>query len=243
MLHLLHQRGLLALSALSVAAAVGSSMAWLILRWRRRPVTRLLNVKDYEAEASRKLPRALGEWIAEGAADGITLNSNEAAWSADGFELMPRGAVDVSEIDLRTTCLSHSMPWPVICAPVSHAGELASARAAAATGTVFVASHAMSHTIEEVAAEAAAAAAAAGSGPARLWHQFHFLPTREGSLAFVRRVEQAGFGALVVTIDGAVEGLRERSARAGFTFPRDTTWAEQNTGPSDAFGQVSLRSR
>jgi hypothetical protein len=138
----MHQRSLLALSTLSVAAAVGSSMAWLILRWRRRPVTRLLNVKDYEAEASRKLPRALGEWIAEGAADGITLNSNEAAWSADGFELMPRGAVDVSEIDLRTTCLSHSMPWPVICAPVSHAGELASARAAAAAGTVFVVSHA-----------------------------------------------------------------------------------------------------
>jgi 4-hydroxymandelate oxidase len=188
---------------LSTAAVMGGSLVWLLRRWRRRrsPGRRLLlNLKDYEAEALRTLPRASAEWLSEGAADGITLTSNEAAWHADGLELMPRGAVDVSTTDLQTILLTQSLPWPVICAPVSRqklahpAGELASARAAAASGSVYIAPHSMSCTTEQVAAAATEAAAAAGAGPARLWHQLYFLQGgSEATLAFVRRAEAAGY--------------------------------------------------
>jgi len=76
------------------------------------------------------------------------------------------------------------------------------------------------------------------------WQQLYFLSTREKTLVFVKRVEKAGFSALVVTVDAAVGGLRERGARADFKFPSDVIWANQGTSPSDwkaSAGQVNSR--
>ena len=55
---------------------------------------------DYQEAAKERLPVANFEWISEGAADDHTLHANQSAWSAPGLELMPRGAVDVSSINL-----------------------------------------------------------------------------------------------------------------------------------------------
>ena len=65
------------------------------------------------------------------------------------------------------------------------------------------------------------------------WQQLYFLSTREKTLEFVRRVESANFTALVVTVDAAVGGLRERAARVDFRFPSDVVWANQAISPSD----------
>jgi isopentenyl diphosphate isomerase/L-lactate dehydrogenase-like FMN-dependent dehydrogenase len=61
-------------------------------------------------------------------------------------------------------------------------------------------------------------------------HRINPLLWREKTLAFVQRVEAAGYKAIMVTVDGAVGGLRERGARADFKFPADVMWA--NLGAS-----------
>jgi len=152
---------------------------------------------------------------------------------------MPRGAVDVSCIETNTQILGGKLrlSWPVLVAPTSYqklahiAGELDSARAAAAMDTVFVASMAMSYTSEDVACAVDAVAGAAG--PALRWQQLYFLNDKVKMMNFVRRVEEHGYSALVVTIDAAVGGLREHAARAGFKFPHDVMWANLGLWPAN----------
>ena len=149
----------------------------------------LLTLDDYEDASITALPHAHREWIADGAADGITLRANRAAWSMPILDLMPRGAVDVSQLDLSTSLLGGAvrLNWPVLVAPTSYQklahpqGELASAAAAAASGTHFVASHAMSYTSEAVADASRAAATVSGAG---LWQQLYFLSSCEKMLEF-----------------------------------------------------------
>ena len=81
--------------------------------------------------------------------------------------------------------------------------------------------------------EAVAEAAFAERADASLWQQLYFLSTRAETLDFVRRVERAGYSALVVTVDAAVGGLRERGVRANFAFPEDVRWENADVSPSD----------
>jgi L-lactate dehydrogenase (cytochrome) len=55
--------------------------------------------------------------------------------------------------------------------------------------------------------------AAASEGP--VWYQLYLVGGRECALAAIERARNAGFSALVVTIDTAVAGMRERDIRNG----------------------------
>jgi 4-hydroxymandelate oxidase len=107
---------------------------------------------------------------------------------------------------------------PVVIAPtafhrLAHAdGERATARAAAAAGTIMIVSMASTTAIEAVA-QAARDAAAHGPGP---WFQLYIQPDLEFTEAVVHRAEEAGCRALVVTVDSPVLGGRERDVRNGF---------------------------
>src|SRR6266540_4337039 len=116
----------------------------------------LLNVFDYEQLALRKLSQTFFDYIAGGADDEVTLRRNREAF--ERIELRPRALVDVSKVDLSTSILGQDIELPVILAPVAvqrlahPEGELATARAAAAAGTVMALSTMASASIEEVAA-------------------------------------------------------------------------------------------
>jgi isopentenyl diphosphate isomerase/L-lactate dehydrogenase-like FMN-dependent dehydrogenase len=104
-------------------------------------------------------------------------------------------------------------PVPFLLAPIgvlsiAHAeGELAVARAAAATGVPLVLSSAASHSIEEVAET---------MGDAARWFQLYWVNDREVTLSLVSRAEAAGYGALVVTLDTLVLGWRPRDLRNAY---------------------------
>jgi 4-hydroxymandelate oxidase len=106
---------------------------------------------------------------------------------------------------------------PVVVAPTAfhrlahRDGELATARAAAAAGTVLTASMAATTTVGEMAAAARAVDPAAA-----VWFQLYLQPEREVTLALVRRAEEAGCSALVVTADSPVFGRRTRDDRNRF---------------------------
>ena len=170
---------------------------------------RVLNIEDLRRAAKRRLPRVVFDYIDGGAEDEWTLRANSRAFEA--VTLRPRCAVAVPSCDLRTVVLGASLPMPLILAPVGSSrlihprGEEAAAHAAGAAGIPYVLSTFSGCLLEDVAA--------ASSAP--LWYQLYLAGGRECAVPALDRAKAAGFSALVVTIDTAVAGMRERDFRNG----------------------------
>jgi isopentenyl diphosphate isomerase/L-lactate dehydrogenase-like FMN-dependent dehydrogenase len=170
-----------------------------------------LNVWDYERAAAELLePGAYGYFVG-GAGDEITLAENVAAFRR--LVLRPRVLVDVADPSTATTVLGREVSLPVLVAPVAYQrvahpdGEVATARAAAAAGTIMCLSTFATATLADVAA---------AGGPR--WFQL-YVPRDPGVAADTIAAAAAhGFEALVVTVDAPVIGRRERDLRTGFTI-------------------------
>lgn len=170
---------------------------------------RVLNIEDLRRAAKRRLPRVVFDYIDGGAEDEWTLRANCRAFEA--VTLRPRCAVTTPACDLRTTVLGTQLSMPLILAPVGSCrlmyprGEEAAARAAGAGGIICTLSTLSGCRLENVAA--------ASEGP--VWYQLYLVGGRDCALAAIERARNAGFSALVVTIDTAVAGMRERDIRNG----------------------------
>ena len=176
----------------------------------------LLNVWDYERAAEERLePGAFG-YFAGGADDEWTMRENLAAYRR--WVLRPRMLVDVSSTTTATSVLGTDVSMPLLVAPTAFQrmahpeGEVATAKGAAAAGTVMCLSTIANATIEEVAA-------AAPDAPR--WFQLYWGPDRGVVSDLVARAEAAGFRAIVLTVDLPVLGRRERDLRTGFEIPPD----------------------
>jgi 4-hydroxymandelate oxidase len=174
------------------------------------------NVGDYQHEAERLLdPGAFG-YFAGGAGDEHTLRDNVDAFSR--WQLRPRVLIDVSEVSTAATVLGTEVSMPLLVAPTAFQrlahpdGELATARAAASAGTVMCQSTLSSVTPEELAAAAPGA---------RLWFQLYWSSDRGFTSELLARVMEAGFEAVVFTVDFPAAGRRERDLRVAFTLPDD----------------------
>jgi len=165
---------------------------------------------ELAARAQARLDPVHWDYFAGGAGDERTLRANEEAFQA--LRLVPRVLRATGPRDLHTTLLGTELCAPVLVAPtafhrLAHPdGEVATARGAAAAGTVMVVSMAATTAIEDIAA---------AGGP--LWFQLNPQPDLAFTAAVVRRAERAGCRALVVTVDAPVFGRRERDMRNGFT--------------------------
>jgi 4-hydroxymandelate oxidase len=178
----------------------------------------VLNLSGLEARAREVLPRAVFDYIAGGACDELSLGDARAAF--DRIRFRPRVLVDVSQRRLETTLQGHRLRAPIIVAPtamhvLAHKdGELATARAAARFGTIMVLSTLSSTPVEDVVTAA----------PGAVWFQLYVHRDRALAADLVARVEAAGCGALVLTVDAPVIGRRERDVGgvplpAGFRAP------------------------
>jgi isopentenyl diphosphate isomerase/L-lactate dehydrogenase-like FMN-dependent dehydrogenase len=175
-----------------------------------------LSVHDYERLAAERLePGPLG-YFAGGAGDERTLRENVEAW--DRWALRPRMLVDVSATTTATTVAGTRVSMPLLVAPTAlqrlldPEGEVATARAAAAAGTVMCLSSIATATPAEVAA--------AAPGAPR-WFQVYVFRDRAVTRSFVDQAVEAGYEALVLTVDAPRPGRRERDLRTGFTVPAD----------------------
>ena len=173
----------------------------------------LISIRDFESAAREKLSAMAYDYYRGGSFDEITLAENDAAY--DRLRLYHRVLRDVSERDLSTDVLGSRISMPVLVAPtafhqLAHPdGELATARAAAAAGTIMTLSTLSNCSIEEVAA--------IGDGP--LWFQLYVYRDREATRGLVERAEAAGCTALVLTVDAQVWPTRERDVRNRFHLP------------------------
>jgi len=174
----------------------------------------LINLRDYEERAREYMEPAVWDTFAQGSEDEVTLEANRQAYTA--IWLRPRVLVDVCACDTTTTVLGTPVRLPILIAPVSlhqlvhEEGERATARAAAAAGTIMVASTLSSCSLEEIAI------AAAGSP---LWFQLYLYRDLCFTQRLLKRVENAGYRAIVLTVDAPYVGNRERDRRNAFTLP------------------------
>ncbi|MBC2906922.1 alpha-hydroxy-acid oxidizing protein [Streptomyces sp. PSKA01] len=176
----------------------------------------MLTVHDFETAARAKLDPVFADFIAGGARDEITVRANETAFGA--LRLLPRALRGSAARELGTTLLGSRASMPILLSPtafhklVDPEGESATARAAAATGTIMIVSMASTVAVGEIAD----AARAAGGPTAQLWFQLYIQPDLEITETLVRRATDAGCTALVVTVDSPVLGANERNRRNGF---------------------------
>ena len=172
-----------------------------------------LNVHDLERLARQRLPAGVFGFIAGGAQDDSTLANNRAAF--ERIRLKPRGLVDVSQRSQEVTLFGHRFASPFGIAPMGIAwiacfeADIAMARAAARMNLPFVLSNMATVPMERVAR----------SCDSVKWLQVYMPAERERAAAFVKRAANAGFQALLVTIDVQVGANRENNMRSGFTLP------------------------
>jgi len=191
-----------------------------VLRFRSvelDPVERRLrtaaSVADLRAITRRRLPRGCFDFIDGAAEDELSLRRNIAAFQRAEFR--PRVLRDVANVDPSTSLLGRDLPLPLVIAPIgftrvaSPGGELDIARAAARHGLPFTLSTLATRSIEEVAA--------CSNGPK--WLQVYVWRDRGLVKDMLARADQAGYEAIVITVDTAVLGRRERDTRNGFTMP------------------------
>lgn len=155
------------------------------------------------------MPRVVFDYIDGGAEREHTLAANTSAYDAVLFR--PRSAVATPACELSVTVLGTRFALPFILAPVGSSrlfwprGEEAAARAAGNAGTGYILSTLSGCRLEDVRS--------ATHGPA--WYQLYLVGGRDVALGAIARARAAGYGALVVTIDTPVAGLRERDLRNG----------------------------
>jgi 4-hydroxymandelate oxidase len=108
---------------------------------------------------------------------------------------------------------------PILVAPTAfhklacEQGELATARAAKAAGTLFILSSLSNTAMESVFARAASPR----------WFQLYIYKDREITLELVKRAEAARAEAIVLTVDAPGLGTRERDIRNNFSLPDGLT--------------------
>ena len=171
------------------------------------------NISDLRDMALKRVPKGLFEFVDRGTEDEVSLRNNRAVFERIKFK--PRTLVDVSKRTQEITLFGHQQKMPICIAPTGTAGlmwyegEIALARAAKEAGIPFCLATGSMTAMERVAAEAGG----------RLWFQLYMWPDKSMSHKLVERARDAGYEALVVTVDGAVSPNREYNLRNGFTIP------------------------
>jgi lactate 2-monooxygenase len=169
-----------------------------------------------EKRAHEALGPSLTNYVAGGCGDEHTQDQNAAAFHHWG--MVPRMMVDCTTRDLSIELFGHHYPTPLFMAPIGLNGEasqdrhgdMAAARASAMTGVPFCASTLANDPLEDVKA-------ACGDTPA--WFQLYTPRNKELATSLIRRAEDAGYKALVVTLDTWVTGWRPRDLNAS-NFPQ-----------------------
>jgi L-lactate dehydrogenase (cytochrome) len=184
------------------------------LNGTERRLARAASVADLRLLARRRAPRAVFDYTDGAAGEEIGLRRSREAF--DRVEFQSRVLRDVSNVDTSTTILGRPSALPLVFAPTGFTrmmhteGEPAVARVAARVGIPYALSTMGTTSIEGLAAEAPGG---------RLWFQLYLWRDREASRDFVERAREAGYEALVLTVDTPVPGARLRDVRNGLTIP------------------------
>jgi 4-hydroxymandelate oxidase len=178
-----------------------------------------LKLDDFEPAARAVLSQGIYDYIAGGAEDEATIRANREAFARYRFRFKVLASTDHTE--LSHELFGQRFRLPVHLAPtaiqrMAHPdGELAAYRAASDAGVAYALSTLSSSAIEEVAA--------AATGPR--WFQLYMHAERAVSASFVERAVDAGYSAILLTVDLPRTGRRERDIRNAFSLPQGLRYA------------------
>jgi L-lactate dehydrogenase (cytochrome) len=154
------------------------------------------------------------DYVDGAASDEISLRRARQLYA--DLQFNPSVLHDVSDVDTTTSVLGSRSQQPFAFAPTGftrlmhHEGECAVARVAQRHGIPYALSTMGTTSIEDVAAAAP---------KARKWFQLYVWRDRAAGADLIARAAQAGYEALILTVDVPVAGPRLRDARHGFSIP------------------------
>lgn len=178
-----------------------------------RRLERAANIDDLRLLAKKNLPGGVFDYIDGAAEDELALDRSLRAF--DDVLFRARVLRDMTQVDTSTTLMGKQIPMPFALSPTGFTrmadsqGELAVARAAARRGFPYTLSTMGTRSIEEVAA--------VSDGPK--WFQVYVWKDRGLVNEMIARAAQAGYESIMITVDFATLGRRERDVRRGFTMP------------------------
>ena len=169
-----------------------------------------------EARAAAAMEPSVLGYVQGGCGDETTQRRNADAFRDWG--MVPRMLVDCSTRDLSVELFGQTYASPLFMAPIGVTGlctqdghgDLAAARAAAATGVPLCASTLSNDPLEAVAA---------AMGPTPGFFQLYTPRDPDLAASLVGRAEAAGYKAIVVTLDTWVTGWRPRDLNVA-NFPQ-----------------------
>jgi len=170
-----------------------------------------ISFEALEEAALAVMDDAAADYVAGGAGGENTVGRNRRAF--DRWRIVPRFFRDVDDRDLSVEVCGQDLPVPVMLAPIGiqsiahEDAELATAAGAREAGVPTILSSVSSETLEDVAEEL---------GETPKWFQLYWSSERSIAESFVERAEDAGFDAIVVTVDTPVPGWKERDLQKGY---------------------------
>lgn len=172
-----------------------------------------LNIAGLRTLAKRRAHQMVFDYIDGGADDEVTLGRNHSDFGS--YDFVHRVLEGVADIDTRTSLLGMDLSLPFFCGPSAgnrlfHTqGERAVCAAASKVGTACALSTLSSVSIEDFAAHA----------PGPKIFQLYVWKDRRLVKDMLARAKDAGFDAMMLTVDLPVHGNRERDPRNGFSVP------------------------
>jgi len=175
----------------------------------------LINLQDFKIYAKGKMLPEHYDYCAGGAEDEITLEANKSSFNS--IKLHQRVLRNISYVDTTAEILGQKMLMPVMIAPTAFQGlahqdaEIAMVKAAGTAGVIMILSTLSNKTMEDVLAAAISP----------VWFQIYMYKKKKINEELIRRAQNAGCSALVVTVDVPVQGKREKNIRNHFTLPKE----------------------
>jgi lactate oxidase len=198
---------------------------------------KVVNTLDLEGEAQKILPEGGFGYIRSGAGSEWTLRENRAAY--DRVQIEPQAATGIGKVDLSVEILGSQLSLPVMMAPCGGHGlahvskEIGTARAVAASRTLMMTSTQANDSMEDIAA----------ANPGPKWYQLYCPNDRGYARELILRARDAGYTAIVPTVDNLVGFPRETNIRNEFQNPISLGKGNLPRGVDQDTGMALLRDR
>ena len=173
----------------------------------------LVSLKDYERYAKERMDLNSLSYVCSGAGDEITYKRNEKAF--ENIFLETATLEDLKGANTKIELFGQTYQTPIFLAPVAYQkladvnGEIATVQGSDAMNCCMCVSSFSSCTLEDISANT----------NAPLWFQLYIQPDMNINLELIKKAQNLGFKALVITIDAPISGIRNSEQRAGFYLP------------------------
>jgi isopentenyl diphosphate isomerase/L-lactate dehydrogenase-like FMN-dependent dehydrogenase len=190
----------------------------------------IINLLDLQDEAQKVLNNASFTYIASGSGGEWTRDENRAAY--DRVQILPQPLSGVGDVDLSVTLLGQKMSLPVFIPPMGGQGqghvtaEVGTSTGAYGARTLMITSHVSNSPLEDIAK----------ANPGPKFFQLYFPNDLGYAREVLHRAKDAGYNAIVATVDDQVAYPREQNAKARGVV----STVSINPGPAPGSGRPVL---